>query len=74
MDVHLTPETEANLARSAARQGRTADEIAQEIIAHYFEEESRLTQAVKRGEGTLQNGEYLTHEEVGQRLKRFLEP
>ena len=30
--------------------------------------------AVKRGEEALQRGEYLTHEQVGQRLQRFLKP
>jgi predicted transcriptional regulator len=29
---------------------------------------------VKRGEEALQRGEYLTHEQVGQRLQRFLKP
>jgi hypothetical protein len=29
---------------------------------------------VTRGEDALQRGEYLTHEQVGQRLQRFLQP
>jgi predicted transcriptional regulator len=29
---------------------------------------------VKRGEASLRRGEYLTHEKVGERLKRFLQP
>ena len=38
-----------------------------------FEEEARFVEAVKRGEEALRRGESLTHEEVGQRLRRFLE-
>jgi hypothetical protein len=38
-----------------------------------FEEEARFVEAVKRGEEALQRGESLTHEQVGQRLRRFLE-
>ena len=34
----------------------------------------QYVQAVKRGEEALQRGEYLTHEQVGQGLRRFLEP
>jgi predicted transcriptional regulator len=31
-------------------------------------------EAVKRGEDALQRGEYLTHDQVGQRLRRLLQP
>jgi predicted transcriptional regulator len=44
------------------------------VLTRYFEEEARLVEAVKRGDDALQRGEYLTHEEVGQRLQRFLQP
>lgn len=72
MEVHFTPELEATLTRAAAQQGRNADELAQEILAGYFEQEARFVQAVERGEAALDRGEYLTHEQVGQRLQRFL--
>jgi predicted transcriptional regulator len=42
------------------------------LIARHVEEETRFVEAVKRGEAALQRGEYLTHEQVGQRLQRFL--
>ena len=44
----------------------------QEVLAQYFEEEARFIKAVKRGEDALDRGEYLAHEQVGQRLERFL--
>ena len=74
MEVEFTPEQEARLARSAAQQGRNPDELVQQVVARYFDEESRFTDAVNRGERALMNGEYLTHEQVGQRLERFLQP
>jgi hypothetical protein len=37
------------------------------------EDEARFVEAVKRGEEALQRGESLSHEQVGQRLQRFLE-
>jgi predicted transcriptional regulator len=74
MQVHFTPELEAKLAQSAAQQGRNPDELVQEVVARYFDEESRLIEAVTRGEEALQRGEYLTHEQVGKRLERFLRP
>lgn len=72
MEIHLTPELEAKVARSAAEQGRDPEELVQDLVARYLDEESRFVEAVKRGEEALERGEYLTHEQVGERLQRFL--
>jgi predicted transcriptional regulator len=74
MEVLFTPELEVKLARSAAQQGRNPGELVQQVVARYFDEESRFIDAVNRGENALLRGEYLTHEQVGQRLERFLRP
>ena len=72
MEVHFSPEWEAKLAHKAAEQGRNVDERVQEAIARYFEEDSRFVAAVTRGEDALDRGEYLSHNETGERLRRFL--
>jgi predicted transcriptional regulator len=74
MEVHFSPELEAKVAQSAVQQGRRPDEIVQDVVSRHFDEEARLLDAVKRGEQALERGEYLTHEQVGQRLERFLQP
>jgi predicted transcriptional regulator len=74
MEVHFTPELEAKLTQSAAQQGRNPGELVQEVVAQHFEEERRFLEAVNRGEEALARGEFLSHEQVGQRLKRFLQP
>ena len=74
MEVLFTPEIEAKLARSAAEQGRNPDELVQQVVARYFDEQSRFVDAVNRGERALRTGECLTHEQVGQRFERFLSP
>jgi predicted transcriptional regulator len=48
--------------------------LVQQVVARYFDEESRFIDAVSRGEKALLDGEYLTHEQVGLRLERFLRP
>ena len=73
MEVHVTGELEAKLAHSAAQQGRNPDDLVQDVLASYFEEEAGFVEAVQRGENAFERGEYLTHEQVGQRLQRFLE-
>jgi predicted transcriptional regulator len=74
MEVHFPPELEAKLTNSAAQQGLNPDELVQDVLTRYFEEETRFVEAVKRGEEALQRGEYLTHEQFGERLQRLLQP
>jgi len=74
MEVHVTTELEAKLTRTAVQQGRSPDDLVREVLTRYFEEEARFIEAVKRGEEAFERGEYLTHEQVGQRLERFLQP
>jgi predicted transcriptional regulator len=44
-----------------------------EFEAKYLDEEAHFVAAVQRGETSLQRGEFLSHEEVAQRLKKFLQ-
>jgi predicted transcriptional regulator len=75
MNIHISePDLEAKLTRSAAQQGRCPDDVVRDVLAQYFDEEARFVAAVERGHASLRRGEYLTHEEVGERLKRFLQP
>ena len=43
-------------------------------LASALTEAHSMTDAVKHGGDALQRGEYLTHDQVGQRLRRFLRP
>jgi hypothetical protein len=74
VEVHFPPDLEAKLTGSAAQQGRRPDELLQEVVMRYFEEEARFIDAGRGGEEALQRREYLTHEQVGQRLQRFCGP
>jgi predicted transcriptional regulator len=74
MKVHFKPDLQARLKRRATEEGRNLDETVQDVVTRYFEEEDRFIEAVKRGEAALERGEFLTHEEVGDRLRRFLQP
>jgi predicted transcriptional regulator len=73
MEVHFPPEVEAKLARSAAELGSKPDELVQAVVTRYFEGEARFVEAVARGKEALNRGEYLSHEQVGHRLQRFLQ-
>ena len=72
MELNLTPELEAKLAHTAAQHGRNPADLVQDLLTRYFDEEARFVEAVRCGEDALQRGLFLTHEQVGERLQRFL--
>lgn len=74
MEVHFSPDVQARLIRRATENGLNADEVVQDVVTRYFKEEDRFIDAVKRGEAALEQGDFLTHEQVGERLRRFLQP
>lgn len=74
MEIHFNPDLQAKLTQRATQQGRNLNETVQDVVARYFEEEDRFIEAVKRGEAALERGDFLTHEQVGDRLRRFLQP
>jgi predicted transcriptional regulator len=74
MEVHFNSNLEARLTERATQQGCKPDEFVQDVVARYLDEEDRFIQAVKRGEDALERSEFLTHEQVGERLRRFLQP
>jgi predicted transcriptional regulator len=71
MEVHLSAEQQAKLARLATDKGCDTDALAQEAIEYYLEQESRFIEAVNLGEAELDRGEYLTHEEVGAQIRQM---
>lgn len=72
MEVHLTPDVEAKLARLAAEQGRNAQALAQEAIEHFVDYDEWFIREVEKGLEQIDRGEFLTHEEVGERLEKLI--
>jgi len=71
MEVHLSPEKEAQLAKLATEQGRDVEALAQQVISDYLKQEARFIEAVKAGEAAFEQGKYLTHEEMGARIEQL---
>jgi predicted transcriptional regulator len=46
MEVHFSPDLQEKLAHSAAKQGRDADELVQEVLARYLADETRFFEDV----------------------------
>lgn len=74
MEVRLQPEKEAQLAQIAAERGLRTDELAQQVLSHYLEDDKRFIEAVNVGLAAAERGEFVEHEEVGKKLKQILRP
>ena len=74
MEVPLQPDKEAQLAQIAAQRGLKTDELAREVLSRYLEDDKHFVEAVNLGLAAAERGEFVEHEEVGNRLKQILRP
>jgi predicted transcriptional regulator len=74
MEVPLQPEKEAQLAQIAAQKGLKTDELAQQVLSQYLDDDLHFIEAVNLGLAAADRGEFVDHEEVGKKLKQILQP
>ena len=73
MEVHFTPELQAKLDRVAADIHSGAAEYVQQLVEHYLDHDMWFRKKITAGLEQLDRGEFLTHEEVGARLKKMFQ-
>jgi predicted transcriptional regulator len=71
MEVHFTPELQAKLAHLATQQGRDTDELVQDVLTRYLEEETRFLEAVEKGIAAAERGEFIEEEEMDARIEQM---
>jgi predicted transcriptional regulator len=74
MELRLEPEKEAQLAQIAAQRGLKTDELAQQVLSRYLEDDTRFIQAVNLGLASADRGEFVEHDEVGAKIQKILRP
>ena len=74
MELRLEPEKEAQLAQIAAQRGLKTDELAQQVLSRYLEDDIRFIEAVNVGLAAADRGEFVEHAEVGARIQKILRP
>lgn len=72
MEVPLQPDKEAQLAQIAAQRGLRTDELAQEVLSRYLDDDQHFIEAVNLGLAAAERGKFVEHEEVGKRLDQIL--
>jgi len=72
MEVHFTPEQEAQLAQIANNAGTDAERLVKEAALRLLEEDARFRAAVREGIAQADRGEFIEEEEMYARLEQML--
>jgi predicted transcriptional regulator len=72
MEVNLSPDLQAKLARIADQRGCDAETLAREAIERLVDYDEWFIREVETGLAQIERGEVLTHEAVGTRLEKRL--
>jgi predicted transcriptional regulator len=73
MEVHFTPNTEAQLREFAARKGKDAAQVVEETVSNMLQRQARFVEGVERGIASAERGDLIEHEEVVSRIGRLLQ-
>jgi predicted transcriptional regulator len=71
MEVHFTPDTEAKLAQVAAEHHTGAAEYVEQLVEHYLDHDRWFRAQVQEGLDQLDQGQFVSHEDVGARIARL---
>jgi predicted transcriptional regulator len=66
MEVHLSPEQQAQIASKA---GTAPERLVTNVVARYLNEEARFLEAVEKGTSAAGRGEFISEEEMDARLE-----
>ena len=72
MEVHFTPEQEAQLAQIAATAGTDPEHLVKEAALRLVEDDARFRAAVREGIAQADRGEFIEEEEMDARLEQML--
>jgi predicted transcriptional regulator len=72
MEVHFTPEQEAQLTQIATRSGTDTESLVTNVVARYLDEEARFLAAVQKGLDAAERGEFIEEEEMDARFEAML--
>ena len=71
MEVHFTPEQEAQLAQMATKAGTDPARLVKEVLVRYLDDEARFLSAVEKGIAAAEHGEFIEEEEMDARIERM---
>jgi predicted transcriptional regulator len=72
IQVHFTPEQEAQLAQLATKSGTDAEHLVKDAALRLLEEDACLRAAVREGIAQADRGEFIDEPEMDARLEQML--
>ena len=70
MDVRITPDLEAKLARLATERGQDTQALVQEAIERFVDYDEWFLREVENGLAAADRGELIDHEDIGKLIDR----
>ncbi|MFN7640367.1 MAG: CopG family ribbon-helix-helix protein [bacterium] len=74
MEVHFAPEVESRLQQVAQANGKDAEQLVKDAVAHMLERQAIFVAGVNHGIAQADRGELVDHDEVAKRISRLLNP
>ncbi len=74
MEVHFTPEQQAQLAQIATKAGTVPERLVTNVVTRYLDEEARFLAAVEKGIAAAERGQFIEEEEMDARLEAMFKP
>jgi predicted transcriptional regulator len=72
MEVHFTPEQEAQLAQIANSEGTEPERLVKEAALRMLQEDARFRAAVREGVAQADRGEFIEEADMDARLEEML--
>jgi len=73
MEVHFSPEQEAQISQIASYNGTPAEQLVKQAALRLVEEEAEIRAGIRLGIEQAERGELIDHEDVKSRLYRRLQ-
>ena len=72
MELHFTPEQEAQLAQIATNSGIDPERLVKDAALRLLQEDAHFRAAVREGIAQADRGEFIDEEEMNARLEQML--
>ena len=72
MEVHFTPEQEAQLSQIASHAGTDAERLVKDAALRLLEQDARFRAAVREGIAQADREEFIEEQEMDARIERML--
>ena len=73
MEVHFTPEQQAQLSKLATQEGIDAEKLVKDAALRLIEDDEQFRASVREGLAQANRGEFIDEEEMNLRIRKILE-